>query len=252
MPPTPLDVRFRLFRFPVRVSLFFWLAMALLGQHTFAAGAAVGLIWVACGFLSILVHELGHGFAFRRYGTPASIELMAFGGVAIPSYPLASATRRLLVAAAGPAAGFLLVGLVYGSNALADWESTAREAKFAYSFLILVGLAWNLFNLLPVWPLDGGRILRELLVLAGRRRPDRTAFLVSMLLAGALGVYGLLLTLRLAGVQEFVPWWLTPGPMGTLFMLVLAVQSYWLYRQQSAGPRLYVDDDGPWHRRAQR
>jgi stage IV sporulation protein FB len=84
--PTSFDVTFRLGRFPVRVHPLFWLSMALIGLPWFDRSLLLGLLWVACGFVSILVHELGHALAIRHYGSPASIQLIAFGGLATASY----------------------------------------------------------------------------------------------------------------------------------------------------------------------
>ena len=59
--PTPLDLTFRVGPFPIRVQPWFFLGMAFLGWEFARFGVHVLLLWVACGFVSILVHELGHG-----------------------------------------------------------------------------------------------------------------------------------------------------------------------------------------------
>jgi stage IV sporulation protein FB len=254
LPRTPLDLRFRLAGVPVRVSVFFWLVLAMLGQWTFQHSWQVGLVWLACGFVSLLTHEFGHALAFRWYRVPVAVELQALGGVAIPSYALASPARRLFVALAGPLAGFALVGLA----ALVSVTTTGGQHNlwlgFALQFLIGLGIVWNLFNLLPIWPLDGGRALRELLMLSHRRRPDRIAHGVGAVVGGLLTLCALVLALRVPGVVAVLPEWLNPGPLGTLCLGLLAVQNYMLFQQQSRGPRLFTDDDSsphtPWQRQA--
>ena len=73
-------VRFRLFGFPVRVQLSFFLVVVLLGLFP---GATVGtvIIWTAVAAVSILWHELGHAFAARRLGSSPTIDLYGFGGL---------------------------------------------------------------------------------------------------------------------------------------------------------------------------
>ncbi len=252
---TPFDLRFRLGPFPVTVNPFFWLGMALLGEPAFRAGFDFGLIWIGCGFVSILWHELGHAVAMRHYGSPARIELLVFGGLAIPAYPSPSAVRRLLIAAAGPAAGFLLMGLIWGSNELTGWAGGHAYLGVAYRFLFLINLFWSLFNLLPIWPLDGSRILREGLVLGRARQPDLRTQQVSFSLAVFLGVVGVIVNFGPESLREqiYTEWpgwfrWLIPGPMMTLFLFLLAYQSYEAMRPLRR-PRLYDEDRLPWERR---
>jgi Zn-dependent protease len=256
--PTPLDLHFRLFGFPVRVSPWFWLVSALLGDFVFRRyGLPYLLLWVACVFVSILLHELGHAFAARWFGSPCRIDLVAFGGLASYTHPPRSGWRRMLVALAGPAAGFLLAGVVYGSNRVARWDEASPFAERAYDFLMWVNLFWNCVNLLPIWPLDGGKVCRELAYMAGARRPDAVAYGVSIVVAGLLALWGILVAVG----QE--PRWLAenvefaPSLFMTIWFGLFAVQSYLLLqeenRQASWGSRssyYELDDDSPpWKRR---
>lgn len=248
-PPTKLDLNFRLGPFPVRVHPLHWLGLALMGQGAFRIGPDVGLLWIACGFASILWHELGHALAMRRYGSPARIQLIVFGGLAIPSYQSQSPWRRMAIAAAGPAAGFVLLAIVWGSNQLVPWGTGEGPSllKYLYFFLVSINLFWTLLNLLPVWPLDGSRILREALVLRRLRTPDYTTQQVSIGTAVALGVVGIAANFGPRGALEDLfaawPWWLAwaiPGPMMTLFLFVMAYQSYEMMNRLRR-PRLYVE-----------
>ena len=94
-PLTPYDLRFHVWRFPVRISVWFWLGTFLLGYQ--AAGAwdrgledaspgmlPIVMIWIGCVFVSIMIHELGHTLAYRRYHIDSSIVLYHMGGLAIP------------------------------------------------------------------------------------------------------------------------------------------------------------------------
>lgn len=191
--PTPLDLNFRVGPFPVRVQPWFFVGMLFLGWSFAGAGLLVLLTWVLCGFVSILWHELGHSVAGRSFGRPSRIHLIAFGGFAefYDGQPPAG-WRRLVMVMGGPAAGFLLAGLVYVSNESTGWGG--RDSHFllqaACLFLFWQNLGWSLFNLLPLWPLDGGRALREILYIVGLRRPDVPTHWAGMAGAVTLAVLG--------------------------------------------------------------
>ncbi len=179
------------------------------------------ILWVGCMLLSILIHELGHAVAFRFYGIHASIVLYHFGGLAIPSstFNPGRSFRQLnekedfWIALAGPAAQFgsamLLVGAVmamgYQVDALRITDSIVPlglskipkvmsgemiESPAMYAivlFYIFPSVLWALLNLVPVWPLDGGRIMNSLVLINGGRREQ--ALWVSVIAAGLLTVY---------------------------------------------------------------
>ena len=124
---TPYDLRFRFLGFPVRVHPWFWIATLLLnGDGLLRLGPEYLLIWIVVVFVSILVHELGHALAFRRFGADADIVLYAFGGLAIPTNSIAGRGRRILVSLAGPIAGFVLFGIVYGTNQAFEWGQSLK------------------------------------------------------------------------------------------------------------------------------
>ena len=118
---TPYDLRFRFLGFPVRIHPFFWLGSALLGANSLDLGIGYLAIWIVVVLVSILVHELGHAFAFRRYGAGADVILYAFGGLAVPTHAISGRGRRILISLAGPVAGFILAGLVFASNLVTPW-----------------------------------------------------------------------------------------------------------------------------------
>lgn len=187
---TQFDVHFRIAGIPVRVHPFFWLMAFLIGA---GGGERLTLvIWAAAVFVSILVHELGHAFMMRYFGQDARIVLYMMGGLTIPdSSPWRAGSGRrtrgplsqILISAAGPGAGFLLAGLVV---ALVFAAGGIVRFHLAYGFLpipvvtlpevvneqwyavveslLWVNIFWGLMNLVPVYPLDGGQIAREVLV----------------------------------------------------------------------------------------
>ena len=80
---TPFDLKFRLFRIPVRVHPFFWIGTLFLGFDLIQQGIDVLLLWVACVFFSILLHELGHVWMGQFFGSRGHILLQGLGGLAI-------------------------------------------------------------------------------------------------------------------------------------------------------------------------
>jgi len=255
-PRTPYDLNFRLFGFPIRIHPFFWLGSALLGANLLEAGLQYLLIWIAVVLVSILAHELGHALAFRRFGSDSHIVLWMFGGLAVPDAAVTGRWRRILVALAGPLAGFILCGLVYGSHKATNWGSLANGLPVAYLYgsLVFVNLFWGIFNLLPVFPLDGGQVSRELCEAKWRGRGLRVALQISIVCASVLALYGLVswFELRNGGgpLTDNLPDWFPPGSIFmALLFLMLAVQNYQLL--QYVGRGIYYeapDDRVPWEK----
>jgi Zn-dependent protease/CBS domain-containing protein len=144
-------------------------------------------------FTSILLHELGHSFVALHYGLPVDrITLFIFGGIAQISGRAKSADVELKVAAAGPAVSFALSGafaLIW--LAARGTDVIAAPAQW----LATLNLILAFFNLLPGFPLDGGRILRALVwkSTGNERRAARVAMVSGQFLAFALMGLGALL-----------------------------------------------------------
>jgi stage IV sporulation protein FB len=186
-------LRFSLAGTPVEVSIWFWVVGAILGYPALEVGAAFLLAWLAVLFASILVHELGHAFLARRFGYSPSILLYQFGGLA--SYrPDAShsAWRSVGISLAGPAAGFAFLGLIWGLRAVllpyAPWSGGPDLLRFTLGSLVWINLWWNLLNLLPVVPLDGGQVCREICRLLSPRRWRVWSYGIGVVAGGAAAV----------------------------------------------------------------
>ncbi len=257
---TQYDLRFRVLGFPVRVHPWFWIITLLFnGDQLLRIGAEYLLVWVAIVFVSILVHELGHALAFRRFGAESDIVLYAFGGLAIPTHTISGRGRRILVSLAGPGAGFVLCGLVYGSNLALEWGQSADGKMpngiftwFVYRQLLWVNLGWGLFNLLPVFPLDGGQVNRELCGMRWGVRGKRISLKVSFGIALTVVAYSLFCVLERegggAGVLKDMPWWIPRGTVYTAILFgLLAFSSYELL-QQPDWTDDHWDDRPPWAR----
>lgn len=123
----------------------------------------MGAIAAALFFFSIVLHELGHSVVSQRCGIPVpSITLLFIGGIAEISREPDDARSELKIALAGPAVSLLLVCL-YGVLGWALGAARFPEAQLVFWWLAEVNLALVIFNAIPGYPLDGGRVLRALL-----------------------------------------------------------------------------------------
>jgi Zn-dependent protease len=121
------------------------------------------LAWIVVVFVSILAHELGHAFAFRAFDDDARITLHAFGGLTHATKALPTG-QGLVASAAGPLVGLLVLGLpAYAIQELVDPTTLGRLATVVLADLVWVNVGWSLLNLLPILPLDGGRIAERVL-----------------------------------------------------------------------------------------
>lgn len=134
-----------------------------------AAAYALGLLSALLLFASILLHELGHSLVARRHGVEIEeIDLWLLGGVArMKGYPK-TAGDELRFALAGPAVT-LAIALAFGVVALALPASAPDALRAVVSYQLFINSAILVFNLLPAFPLDGGRVARALI---WRRRGD--------------------------------------------------------------------------------
>jgi Zn-dependent protease/CBS domain-containing protein len=128
-----------------------------------AAAYALGLLSALLLFASILLHELGHSLVARRHGVEIEeIDLWLLGGVArMKGYPK-TAADELRFALAGPAVT-LAIAAFFGAVALALPGSAPDALRAVVGYQLLINAAILVFNLLPAFPLDGGRVARALI-----------------------------------------------------------------------------------------
>ena len=167
---------FSLFGFSVRVDAS-WLVIAFLVAWTLAAGLFpsyykglasstywwMGVAGAAGLFVSIVFHECCHSLVARHYGLPiGGITLFVFGGVSEMTEEPQSPGVEFFMAAAGPVSSFLLAGLFY--LAFLGMRSGMPPPVYGvFGYLAYVNVLLGCFNLLPAFPLDGGRVLRSAL-----------------------------------------------------------------------------------------
>lgn len=202
-------IQFSLFKIPIRVELWFWLTLAFIGGVLGVDGKEAFfllLLFMIAGFISILVHELGHALTAKAFGKRVEIVLQAFGGYAAYSggAPL-DRTRTFLVTAAGPALQIVLGAVVYlFSQSL---PGMSPQATYFVKVLYAISFIWAILNLLPVLPLDGGRLLQTIL------GPSRIKLTLLISIAVAIGV----------GVLYFM---MTNSILLPIFMGMFAYQAF--------------------------
>jgi Zn-dependent protease len=156
---------------------------------------AVEAILLVCAvFGCVLLHELGHALMARRFGIgTVDITLYPIGGVARLQRMPRAPGAELLIALAGPAVNFAIAGVIVAllSVSAAAFGLVGGINAFLGE-LLLVNLILGLFNLIPAFPMDGGRVLRALLSTAmGRARATRVASIVGQVLAVAFVVWSM-------------------------------------------------------------
>jgi Zn-dependent protease len=146
-------------------------------------------------FLIVLTHEFGHAMACRQVGGTANrIVLWPLGGVAFVNPPQRPGATLWSIAA-GPLVNVALLPVLYAAFAMSrsmGWAQTMPDAYHLVRAILWINLSLLIFNLLPIYPLDGGQILRSLLwFVLGRGRSLMTVTILSFV--GIVGFFGLAL-----------------------------------------------------------
>lgn len=177
--------------------------------YRWMAGALVSLLV----FASVILHEVGHSLVARYYGVVIEgIELFLLGGLSRMQREPEHATAEFWVALAGPLSSLALAG---GLNLLTRVVASLPVAEIvpaALIYLFLVNLLLGIFNLLPGFPMDGGRVLKSVIWgLTGNREKAADISIsvgVALALALALGGFLLLLTGTWAGIWLMLTGWM--------------------------------------------
>jgi Zn-dependent protease len=203
---TQADLHFSVLGIPVRVHPMFWLVTVILATSGKRSPQAL-FFWVLAVFVSILVHEMGHALTFRRFGYEPWVTLYAMGGLASANVRRMDPRTHILISLAGPGAGFVLAAIivtlmrlggnpitfVFGWPSIVHWQFDSIDNLRLVNFvndLLFVNIWWGLVNLLPIYPLDGGQISRELFNLSDSRDALRKSLWLSVGMAAAVALYG--------------------------------------------------------------
>lgn len=177
-----------------------WDALPLMGTYYMA------------GFLSVLIHEYGHIFAARLHGVDCrKITLHGLGGLAHLDEELERPRAEFLVALAGPVTSKILAILLWLASGVV---SSPQGAEFLAD-LAVINLAIACFNLIPAYPLDGGRMLHAALrAVVGRDLADTLSSIVARLLGAGLVVLGLVYSLVNVAIIGVLLFLLAPSSLG--------------------------------------
>ena len=187
---------FRIFGTPVRVEPIFFLMAALIAASRLAQPWFLAS-WIAIVFASVLLHELGHALAFRHFGYEPSIRLHAMGGHTSGA-ALLTPQQDMIVSLAGPLFGLAAGALVYGLGAFFPTLYATPFLGVVMRDLLWVNIGWSIINLLPILPMDGGRVLISALRRSDPPSASLRAHQISMIVAAAAAAIALFLGMTFA------------------------------------------------------
>jgi Zn-dependent protease/CBS domain-containing protein len=227
---------FKLFGFEVRIDLS-WVILAILVAWSLSAGFfpvrfkglstetywLMGIVGALGLFLSIVIHEMSHSLVARNYGMPMKgITLFIFGGVAEMKKEPQSPKAEFMMAIAGPISSILIGLAFYGIYVLSRQSGWPEPIYGVVQYLAWMNGLLAGFNLLPAFPLDGGRVLRS--ILWGWKKSLRWATRVSSHIGSGFGIL-----LIIFGIFQFFSgnfiggmWWFFIG----MFLQSAAKMSY--------------------------
>lgn len=187
-----------------------WIFLAQIGAGQDVTAAMRGVAFVLALFGCVILHEFGHALTARRYGIRTrDITLLPIGGVArlerMPENPM----HELWVSLAGPAVNVAIAAIIFIGEAVTGRLSDGLGALLLrgdfVGRLMLVNVFLAVFNLLPAFPMDGGRVLRALLATRmERRRATQIAANIGQAMAIALGALGFFINPFLIFIAIFV------------------------------------------------
>ncbi len=229
------------------------LLWVLVDWRRLGAGTGLGpivftLLLVLLAFACVLIHEFGHAYMARQHGVRVhDVSLSAVGGVARMDQLPGDARAEMLIALAGPAANLaltialapivLLAGVLSGFASIEDYAATVFSPSLTglFTTLLYVNVLIMVFNMLPAFPMDGGRVFRSFLTpFVGRASATRIAVVVGEIFAVSFLLFGLFV------VQSIVVVLLA------LFVMVVAYAEDRAVRIESALRRLRVGQFALW------
>ncbi len=187
-----------------------WIALSVWLVGGTLSAFITSIIFITLLFTCVVLHELGHALAARHYGIQTRhITLLPIGGVAMLEKMPDNPKQEIIVSLAGPAVNLVIVAILYLwliiSHRLIPVDLVALTSGTFLEKLILVNIILAVFNLLPAFPMDGGRVLRATLAMRmNRNRATQIAASVGKGMAFLLGFIGLLYNPFLVFIALFV------------------------------------------------
>ena len=194
---------------PLRLHFTFFLLLAWIAFSGSGPNRGLGLLYVIGLFACVMLHELGHSVVAMRYGIRViEIVLYPIGGVARMD-KLPRPAQELWVALAGPAVNVVLAMVISLAititHSWAPWENVAVFGGFWWQKLLMANIVLAVFNMIPAFPMDGGRVLRALLALKMNEvRATEIAAGIGQFLAIVFGFVGLMYNPFLLFIAFFI------------------------------------------------
>lgn len=187
--------------------------------------ALITIVTVIVFFMSVLIHEISHSLVARRRGTPVErITLFLFGGMAQIEKEPKTPYSEFIMAIAGPVASFILAGIF---GLIWFFTRDIRPIAVPVGYLAVINLVLGVFNMLPGYPLDGGRVLRSIIWKVSGNLKHAT-FVAStagrvlgfMIIAG--GIYFIFTGYLLNGIWlSFIGWFLQSSAQMSYRQLII-------------------------------
>ncbi len=190
-----------------------WVGFSHLASGAGVLGALYGIAFILALFLCVVLHEFGHAMAARMYGIPTrDITLLPIGGVARLERMPKDPKQELVVAIAGPlvnvaiaAALLAVLALMEGFGRMSAAPVAATTGMGFLANLLWINIALVVFNMLPAFPMDGGRVLRAVLAMQMNHvRATEIAARVGQVMAILFGIIGLFYNPFLLFIAIFV------------------------------------------------
>ncbi len=178
-------------KIPIRVHLTFLILVVWLAFGATKTKPVYEAFFVVMVFVCVLLHELGHALVAKRFGVQTrDITLYPFGGIAsLLSQPAPKA--ELIIAVAGPLVNVVIAGILYPFVTLPSAPVTPDTMIGMPERLFITNIALAVFNMLPAFPMDGGRVLRATLNLLKVKNPTLIAARISQAICFVLAVVAL-------------------------------------------------------------
>lgn len=212
-------------RIPIRIFPIFWLLITVIGWINSDGNVLATTIWAIVIFLSVLIHEYGHALTALAFGQEAHINLVGLGGVTQRSGKKLRLWQDFIIIFNGPLAGVLFLLAAELCLMIFSFPEVSL-IRFALTITVQANIFWTILNLLPVHPLDGGRLLSIVMEALLGVRGIKISLFVSCLCSIVISILFFLSSLFIAGI----------------LFLMLTFESYRAWRESLAVTEKDQDD----------
>lgn len=205
-----------------------WIGFIYYIQTKTLSGVLDGVLFIIVLFSIVVMHELAHALTAKKFGIKTrDIILLPIGGMSrmerIPEKPI----HELLIAIAGPLSNIVLAIVIYiglfFSNHQVDWQNYSPLTSQFFEKLFVINVVLAIFNLLPAFPMDGGRVLRAALALKlNYVRATNIAAQIGQFFSIFLGILGLMYNPILVLIAVFI--WIGAASESSMIQLKKALQ----------------------------